>query len=343
MTGRQDSGVEAESAARNDEEAVPALLLRGGFGGLLMGLANLVPGISGGTMLLAAGVYKGFVDGIANVTTLKFRGRDLMLLGSIVIAAMVAILLFAGPIVELVVTQRWIMYSLFIGLTLGGVPLVWKMAQPATGSLWAGACVGFLLMSLLAAAGGLDQGAGAGYGMSVVAGVAGASAMILPGISGSYLLLLLGQYKPILDAVDTLKSGLSGRDVALILESMHIVIPVGIGVVVGVVGLSNLLRWVLEHRAQPTLGLLLGLLVGSVLGLWPFENPVDVLPIGESVKGLVITAENVADLSAQIDKEDWPTESYVPSGLRALSALAIAAGGYGLTWLIARVGAGKKS
>ena len=66
VTGRQDSSVEAESAARSDEEAGPALLLRGGFGGLLMGLANLVPGISGGTMLLAAGVYKGFVDGIAN-------------------------------------------------------------------------------------------------------------------------------------------------------------------------------------------------------------------------------------------------------------------------------------
>ena len=331
-----------------NEEALAPILVRGSFGGILMGLANLVPGISGGTMLLAAGVYKGFVDGVANITTLKFRSREIALLCSITVAAMAAILLFAGPIKDLVVDHRWVMYSLFIGLTLGGVPLVWKMAHPvAVGGVAApsrpflgGATVGLALMILLAVSGGLDQGAGSGYGMSVLAGVAGASAMILPGISGSYLLLLLGQYLPILDAVDTLKTGLSERDLAVILESMHVVVPVGVGVVVGVVGLSNLLRWLLEHRAQATLGLLMGLLLGSVAGLWPFEATVETLPIGESVKGVLVTAENSAQLVLELDKEDWPTASYVPSLVRILMALGIALAGYFLTWLIARLGSG---
>jgi putative membrane protein len=119
---------------------------------------------------------------------------------------------------------------------------------------------------------------------------------------------------------------------------MHVVVPVGVGVVLGVVGLSNLLKWLLEHRAQATLGFLLGLLFGSVLGLWPFEQTVDVLPIGESVKGVLVSAENLAELSRSIDREDWPTVAYVPSMARGLSALAIAACGYGLTWLIARFG-----
>jgi putative membrane protein len=319
----------------------PSLVARGSFGGLLMGLANLVPGISGGTMLLAAGVYKGFVDGIANVSTLKFRKQELVLLASIVGAAGLAILLFAGPIKDLVLGQRWVMFSLFIGLTLGGIPIVWAMARPATGALWSGCAAGFLLMLGVALAGGLEQGAGGGYGMSVAAGVAGASAMILPGISGSYLLLLMGQYIPILDAVNTLKLGLGARDLSMILESMHVVIPVGIGVVLGVVGLSNLLKRLLSQSPQPTLGFLLGLLLGSVLGLWPFEQSVDALPLGESVKGVLVTIENLAELTETIDREDWPTTAYVPSLVRGLLAVGIASVGYGLTWLVARFGVGR--
>ncbi|MCO4770922.1 MAG: DUF368 domain-containing protein [Deltaproteobacteria bacterium] len=324
---------ETENSPETAPIALPALVGRGAFGGLLMGLANLVPGISGGTMLLAAGVYRGFIDGIANVSLLRFKRRQLTLLASIVGAAMVSILLFAGPIKDLVVHQRWIMFSLFIGLTLGGVPLVWRMAQPATPRLWVGSGAGLLLMVGIAAAGGLDQGAGSGYVMSVAAGTAGASAMILPGISGSYLLLLMGQYIPILDAVHTLKEGLSARDVGLIMESMHVVIPVGIGVVLGVVGLSNLLRWLLAKHAQLTLGFLLGLIVGSVLGLWPFQAGVEP-ELGSMVKGAVVTAENLAS----IDAEDWPLENFTPTWMQVGASVALVLLGYASTWVIARVG-----
>ena len=150
--GHDDVEVEVSSS----EAQLAPLAARGVFGGFLMGLANLVPGISGGTMLLAAGVYKGFVDGIANLTTLRLRLSDVVLLSSIVGAAMLSILLLAGPIVDLVVQQRWVMFSLFIGLTLGGLPLVWRMAQPATPALWGGAIAGFSLMLVVALAGGLD-------------------------------------------------------------------------------------------------------------------------------------------------------------------------------------------
>ena len=96
-----------------------ALVTRGVFGGILMGLANLVPGISGGTMLLAAGIYPRFIESISDVTRFRFRFRSLLCLGSVVFAALIAILLLAGVLKDLVVDHRWIMYSLFIGLTLG--------------------------------------------------------------------------------------------------------------------------------------------------------------------------------------------------------------------------------
>ena len=240
-----------------------------------MGLANLVPGISGGTMLLSTGVYPEFIGAIAEVTTFRFKPRSLALLASVVGMAAIAILLFAGPVKDLVVARRFIMYSLFIGLTLGGVPIVWRLAKPMSTGLAVGAAGGFVAMVVMALGQPASSGgAGPAYGLLFVAGLVGASAMILPGVSGGYLLLLLGQYVPILSAVSDFKDALlsSPRDYALAWTAMKVGIPVGVGVVAGVVGVSNLLRWLLERYRQPTLGVLLGLLLGAVVGLWPFQQ-----------------------------------------------------------------------
>jgi len=198
-----------------DPIEVRSLISRSLFGGTLMGLANLVPGISGGTMLLAAGIYPRFIDALADVTRFRFRFRSLLILGSVVGAAGLAILLFAGTLKELVVDHRWVMYSLFIGLTLGGLPVVWRMARPVSRSLIASAIVTFLGMVCLAVLQSMGVVAGDGHSniaMLFLAGLAGASAMILPGVSGGYLLLLMGQYVPILSAIDTFKEALKMRD-----------------------------------------------------------------------------------------------------------------------------------
>ena len=108
-----------------------AVAARGAFGGALMGLANLVPGISGGTMLLAAGIFRAVITAIAEVTTLRIRARSVVLLASVAGAAGLAILLGAGLLKGLVLDHRWIMYSLFIGLTFGGVPMVWGLIRAA--------------------------------------------------------------------------------------------------------------------------------------------------------------------------------------------------------------------
>jgi putative membrane protein len=270
------------------------LVIRGVVGGCLMGLANLVPGISGGTMLLAAGVYPGFIGAIAEITTFRFRLRSLILLMSVVGSAGLAILLLAGSVKDLVVEHRWVMYSLFIGLTLGGVPLVYRMARPVSASALLGAAGGFAVMLVMAATRGTGTDAGStNWVLLFVSGLAASSAMILPGISGGYLLLLLGQYEPILGTIDQLKRGLfgdgagAGSDFALVLDALTVVIPLGVGIVAGVVGVSNLLQWLLERYAKPTLGALLGLLLGAVIGLWPFQAPRPPIP-GESLKGRIV-------------------------------------------------------
>ncbi len=326
------------SPAATAAASLAALMVRGAAGGVLMGLANLVPGISGGTMLLAVGVYPLFVGAVADLSTLRLRLSSLVLLGSVGVAAALAILLLAGGVKDLVVHHRWVMYSLFIGLTLGGLPVVWRLARPAAPSLWIGAAAGLVAMSLLvlAQSGAGESGAPeSGAPILILAGVLGASAMILPGVSGGYLLLVLGQYVPILSAVDAVKSALARGVMAEAAgPALQVLLPVGIGAAVGIVALSNALRWLLRRHARPTLGVLLGLLLGAVVGLWPFQRPVEPVPGQTVVKGRLLSE---ADLD-RIDAQDLPTEFFPPSAGQVGGSLLLIGAGFAATLGIARLG-----
>ena len=81
-------------------------------------------------MLLAVGIYPPVIRGIAEVSTFRFRLKTLVLLGCVAVGAAVAILGLVDVVKDLVIERRWIMYSLFIGLTLGGVPVIWRMSSP---------------------------------------------------------------------------------------------------------------------------------------------------------------------------------------------------------------------
>lgn len=320
------------------ERGRKAPIVRSVAGGALMGLANLVPGVSGGTMLLVAGVYDRVIEAVADITTLRFRRDSLIALALVVASAGVAIILLAGPVKTLVVEQRWMAYSLFIGLTLGGAPVVWRLARPARGGFFAGAVIAFALMALMALTSDASRGAAeATWWLFLLAGLVGAAAMILPGVSGGYVLLLMGAYVPVLAAIDRFKESLApgGAHGFAISESISAglaLAPVAIGVAAGVAIVSNALRWAMARLRQPTLGALMGLLLGAVLGLWPFQQgraPV----VGEVVHGRALTPESLAALP----RDDWPLAFFRPAAWQVAAALAMALAGLALTIAIDRV------
>lgn len=322
-----------EPAALSAAFAVRSLL-----GGTLMGLANLVPGISGGTMLLAAGIYTDFIEAVASATRLRLDRRTLAVLGAVGGAAALAIALFAGTVKDLVIDHRWVMYSLFIGLTLGGIPTLWRMARPGSAALWRGAAAGFVVMAAIAIAQASGLGtastAAASFPLLLLSGTAGAAAMILPGISGGYILLVLGQYVPILAAIEDAVEALRGLDVSAMWPPvLTVFVPVGIGLVVGVAVVSNLLKRMLERHRAATMGVLLGLLAGCIVGLWPFQQPYPPEP-GMTIKGLVVTAQNAAAFEA----DDWPLRRFDPSGMQILGSLGLIALGSAITAGIAAIG-----
>ncbi len=318
-------------------EPLAKLATRGVVGGVLMGLANLVPGISGGTMLLAAGVFPDFIRGVSDVTTLRFERRSLTVLASVGGAAAVAILLLAGTVKDLVVDYRWVMYSLFIGLTLGGVPIVRALLGKEDTRSRVGAVIGFLGMAALAwaqASGAVGTGSNDGFVWMLFAGVAGASAMILPGVSGGYLLLVMGAYVPILSGIDQFKEALKAADPSALMDPfLGVVLPVGVGVVVGIVAVANALRWALENHKNTTLGVLLGVLVGAVVGLYPFQQGVQPA-VGDIVKGRALTEQTLAEL----DREDWPTQIFTPSALQVGGSFGLVLVGLGITLGIRKLG-----
>ncbi|MFG0282957.1 MAG: DUF368 domain-containing protein [Phycisphaerales bacterium JB039] len=313
--------------------------LREVIGGALMGLANLVPGISGGTMLVAAGVYPQFVEAVSDLTRLRLTRRALLTLGIIASAAFAAIALGAGPIVWAVVNQRWMMYSLFIGLTLGGLPTLRRMTRPMTAGAWTGLAVGLGAMVAIAIAeraGATGGGGQSGFIALTIGGAAGASAMILPGVSGAYLLLLLGQYVPILESIRSVKDALltSSPDLGAAFAEWRTLLPVAIGVGIGIAVISNLIRFLLHRFEKPTLGALMGLLLGAVVGLWPFADPVAPQP-GDVFKGEVMTQEAIDALAPQ----DLPVAWRPPrSPGHAAGAIGLICAGFCATLLVSRLG-----
>lgn len=260
--------------------------MRSAVGGILMGLAMLVPGVSGGTMILVMGLYDEFITSIADVTRLKFTRRNITFLAIIAGGALVSLVSMAGTFREAVTDHRMAMYSLFIGMTLGGAPLLIRLIARPSPRVLLGALVGFGIILTIAVTNQeppdkeairsrVDAGEfviESNYARDVVAGAMGMSAMVLPGISGAYMLLILGRYETTLAAVDLAKRYATsmGTEGDLV-TSLGVIVPVGIGSLLSLVLLSNLMKWMLRRHEAITLGMLLGFLLGSVVGIWPFD------------------------------------------------------------------------
>lgn len=297
LSGRRKATVKTNTkpAAKDAPDGLtgpPPSKTRCAITGVLLGLANLVPGVSGGTMVLVMGLYDEFITSVADATRFKFTRRSIVFLGILVGVAGVTIASLAGRLAELVTLHPLVMYSLFAGMTLGGAPMLIRIMRPMRPSGICALLAGAVLMVGIAAMKTTDTRMSdeekAAFkeavrngeyplerapALDVVSGVLGMSAMVLPGISGAYMLLLLGRYEQILAAVSSLKdfalsAGRHGSP-----EALWIIIPVAIGSIISLVGLTNLLKWLLRRYEKPTIGFLLGIVLGSVLTLWRMMAP----------------------------------------------------------------------
>lgn len=319
--------------------STPVAVARCGTGGLLMGVANIVPGISGGAMLLLLGVYAAFLNALAELVSLRWLNfRAWVVVGAVGAGAVTSIIALAGPMKYLLTTFRAETYAVLIGMRLGVIPTIWKLAGgwpaargPHARALWIGATIGLALTAAAAIFNYrpdlVGQLANSTPAMAL-GGTLAASATILPGLDGSYLLILMGLYAPILGMVDAFKDALLAADVSAASGLLLQLAPFIIGAFVGIGGVALLLRWLMRRYLHATMGTLLGVLVGAFVGLYPFaqyEPPT----IGQEVRGRAVTAESLQPGAyfGPDNREHWPLRWYTPTGAQlATTALLIAAG-----------------
>jgi putative membrane protein len=240
--------------------------------GVAMGTADLVPGFSGGTVALVAGVYPRLIANIratARVLSLllslrlrslpgAFRALDWGFLAVLLSGLVAAALLLASTLDGLLETQPVIMSAVFLGLVLGAALVARRQFRaPVTAALIA---LGVLSAILTGLSLGLRPDAVADPSRLVLGLTAAIAvcAMILPGVSGSFLLLVLGTYEPVIAAI-------ADRDGATI------AVVIG-GAVVGLLAFATVLDWLLRRAHDLVLALLIGLMVGSARVLWPWPS-----------------------------------------------------------------------
>jgi putative membrane protein len=239
--------------------------------GLLMGGADIIPGVSGGTMALIVGIYSRLIAGLSDVFStvialakFDFAGAAerarvvewglLVPLGAGIISALV---IGARIIPHLIETYPHQSLGLFFGLVAGSIAIPWKRIDRKTSVIFLVAA-GFAVAAFLLT-GIPPQQAGNPTLIRVFATAAVAiCAMILPGVSGAFLLKVLGMYEVTLAAVNA-------RDVLYVATFV-------LGAAVGIGLFSKLLDWLLSNRYNVTMAALVGLMVGAIRALWPWQD-----------------------------------------------------------------------
>lgn len=247
------------------------------FKGFLMGSADIVPGVSGGTMALILGIYTRLINAIKSFDyhffrqlvvlkiTKAFRNVDWRFLG-VLVAGMISAGLFFTKVVPLQVymfTDPELVYGLFFGLIVGSIFIlvraVPKMRWIHFLMIVIGAAIGIWVVTLVPA----NTPESPFY--IFLSGSIAICAMVLPGISGSYILLILRKYDFVLSNIGKL-----GTDNTM--EGLLALLPFVLGAVAGLVLFSRVLSWLLDRYKAKTLAVLIGFLIGSLYVIWPYQH-----------------------------------------------------------------------
>ncbi|MFO8101021.1 MAG: DUF368 domain-containing protein [Dehalococcoidia bacterium] len=240
--------------------------------GLGIGAANVIPGVSGGTIALITGIFEKLIDSIKSFDThaagLLLRGRlkafaehtNLFFLIAVFAGVAVAIVALARILDPLFDDYPVYVWAFFFGLILASVYFVgktvhrWDVAVIVSFAIGTACAVAVSLISDVA-------GANEASWYVFLCGIVAICSMILPGLSGSYVLLLMGNYElVVVDAVNDL--------------DVSILIPMIVGAVAGLLTFSRLLSWIFKRYRDRTIALLTGFIFGSLSILWPWKEEI---------------------------------------------------------------------
>ncbi len=265
--------------------------------GVAMGAADVVPGVSGGTIAFISGIYEELITSINNINlslfqTLKKEGFKLAwnkLNGNFLLALFTGIFIslfsLATAVNWLLENQPILLWSFFFGLVTASIFFVgkaiekWNIATIAM--LLLGTSIAYFITTLPPNE-NIDS-----LPYLFLSGAIAVCAMILPGISGAFILVLLGSYKTILEAVHE--------------KDMKIVVTVALGAIFGLLSFARLLKWMFKNYKNATLAALTGFILGSLPKIWPWKKVMETKTFGEKV--IVINEKNISPFAFEGDNQ----------------------------------------
>ena len=241
--------------------------------GVVIGVANIIPGVSGGTMMVSMGIYDTLIGCINNLFK-DFMGCVRILwpyvvgmgLGIVGLAKLLTFLLEGFPLQTNLA---------FIGLIFGSLPVI--LAKTKGLKKGAAGVVAFLAafalvvgLQILGEGNGQDAALTLSIGQMIILffmGVIASATMVIPGVSGSMMLMLLGYYNPIVGTISRMIDALLAMDIAAILSCCGVLVPFGLGVVIGIFAIAKMIEVLLKRYPGPTYCAILGLVAASPVAI----------------------------------------------------------------------------
>lgn len=246
-----------------------------------MGAANVVPGVSGGTIAVITGIYQRLIDALRGFspTTLKMALRgdvrgalertDFIFLCALGAGVVLSFVTLAKVLKWGFAEYPQLVWGFFFGLILASVYYVGR-----TIAKWSPFTVGLFVIGFLGAAGMAlltPASENASFVYLFLCGIVGVCSMLVPGLSGSFVLLLMGNYELIvIDSVNALRSG----DFT---TAVPVLLPVMLGALAGVAMLAKALSWLFKTYYDPAMGLVTGFITGSLVLIYPWKRPDEVI------------------------------------------------------------------
>lgn len=241
--------------------------------GSLVGVANIIPGVSGGTMAVSMGIYDKLITAITHI--FKDIKRSIRILLPIIIGALLGIGVLAFVIQWLFDNYPTQTNLLFIGLIVGGLPIMWGKAREH--KMGIGSVIAFLaflaiviLFPILGNGAGTEVVLSPSVGMFIqlfFVGVVASATMVIPGVSGSMMLMVMGFYNPILNTITGFISEAAAVNVAGMASYVWILVPFGLGVVIGIFAIAKFVEYIFKNAPSIAYFAILGLIVGSPVAI----------------------------------------------------------------------------
>ncbi|MEG2457646.1 MAG: DUF368 domain-containing protein [Bacilli bacterium] len=239
--------------------------------GVVLGLAFIIPGVSGGTLAFVMGIYDKLIEAISHLLdNIKSFKKHFLFLFIIGIGILLSVVIFSKVVGISLDKFPLPTLLLFVGLVIGSIPSIFKNVEGTR--LKSINCLFFAIGIIIVLGMSFMNGSTDTVDFSTITylgmlqlflvGCVASATMVIPGISGSFVLMILGYYKPIIEVINNLTSFTN------IGESLMILIPFGVGIIVGIILIAKLIEWCLKKFKIQTFYTILGFVIGSIVQLF---------------------------------------------------------------------------